>query len=120
MLRERFPDVAVPDDNHASNGVIRFDLKFSGPSARGKPRELWLDHAIVQETCPTHTAETLKFLKAKRTNLIGSSPAFTKTYGSKTRRFSALVDVAKRLTEERKLKSQPNFMYHCFISRILQ
>ena len=28
-----------------------------------------------------------------------------------SRRFSALVDVAKRLTEERKLKSQPNFMY---------
>ena len=25
--------------------------------------------------------------------------------------FSALVDVAKRLTKERKLKSQPNFMY---------
>ena len=111
MLRERFPDVAVPDDNDASNGIIRFDLKFPGPSARGKPREVWLDHAIVQETCPTHAAETLKFLKAKRTNLIESSPAFTKTYGSKTRRFSALVDVAKRLTEERKLKSQPNFMY---------
>ena len=30
MLRERFPDVAVPDDNDASNEVIRFDLKFPG------------------------------------------------------------------------------------------
>ena len=28
MLRERFPDVAVPDDNDAGNGIIRFDLKF--------------------------------------------------------------------------------------------
>ena len=55
--------------------------------------------------------QRLKFLKAKRTNLIESSPAFTKTYDSKTRRFAALVDVAKRLTEERKLKSQPNFTY---------
>ena len=76
-----------------------------------QPREVWFDHAIVQETCPTHAVETLKFLKAKRTNLIESSPAFTKTYGSKTRRFAALVDVAKRLTEEHKLKAQPNFMY---------
>ena len=45
-------DEAVPDDNDASNGIVRFDLKLSGPSARGKPREVWLDHAIVQETCP--------------------------------------------------------------------
>ena len=84
MLRERFPDVTISDDIDASNGIIRFDLKFPGPSARGKPREVWLDHDIIQETCPIHAAETLKFLKAKRTNLIESSPAFTKTYGSKT------------------------------------
>ena len=48
---------------------------------------------------------------AKRTNLIESSPAFTKTYGSKARKYAALVDVAKRLTEERKLKFQPSFMF---------
>ena len=51
MLRERFPHGAIADDGDASNGIIRFDLKFPGPSARGKPREVWLDHAIV---CPTH------------------------------------------------------------------
>ena len=111
MLRERFPDAAIPDDDDVSNGIIRFDLKFPGPSARGKPREVWLDHAIVQETCPTHAKDTLKFLKAKHTNLIQSSPAFVKTYGSKTRRYESLVDVVKRLVEERKLKVQPNFMY---------
>ena len=109
MLRERFPDAAVADDGDASN--TRFDLKISGPSTRGKSREVWLDHAIVQETCPSHAADTLKFLRAKRTNLIESSPAFAKTYGSKTRTYAALVDVVKRLTEERKLKFQPSFMY---------
>lgn len=111
MLRERFPDAAIPDDDDPNKGVIRFDLKFPAPSSDSKPREVWLDHAIVQETCPTHAEDTLKFLAAKRTNLIESSPAFTKTYGSKARKYAALVDVVKRLTEERKLKFQPSFMF---------
>ena len=59
----------------------------------------------------THAGDTLKFLQDKRTNLPGSSPAFAKTYGSKKRRHSALIDVVKRLTEERKLKFQPTFMF---------
>ena len=110
MLRERFPEAAISDDDDSGNGIIRFDLKFPAPASRGKSREVWLDHAIVQETCPTH-ADTLKFLETKHTNLIENSPAFVKTYGSKTRRYAALIDVAKHLTEERKLKFQPDFMF---------
>ena len=65
----------------------------------------------MQETCPSHAVDTLKFLEAKHTHLIDRSPAFLKTYGSKARRYAALIDVVKRLTEERKLKFQPNFIF---------
>ena len=99
-------------------GIIRFDLKFPAPASRGKSREIWLDHAIVQETCPTHAADTVKFLETKHTNLIENSPAFVKTYGSKTRRYAALIDVAKRLTEERTFKLATFHVSHCFVSRI--
>ena len=111
MLREKFPVAPNVADDDDSKGVIRFDLKFPVPVKGGKERELWIDHAIVQETSPTHAADTLKFLESKNTNLIESSPAFTKTRGGKVRRYSALIDVVNRLAEERKLKFQPTFLY---------
>mgnify|MGYP006137750561 CR=1 FL=1 len=93
MLRERFPDAAISDDNDNNNGIIRFDLKFPAPACGNKPREVWLDHAIVQETCPTHATDTLKHLKDEPTNLPEGSPAFLKTYNSKARRYTSLVGV---------------------------
>ena len=113
LLRETFPNApkSNDDDDDLSGGVIRFDLKFPAPSSDGKPREVWLDHAIVQETCPTHAADTLKFLQGELTNLPQDSPAFLKTYGSKVRRYASLIAVAKRLSEDRKLKCEPNFMF---------
>ena len=33
MLRERFPEAVVSDDDDSSNGIIRFDLKFPAPSS---------------------------------------------------------------------------------------
>ena len=51
------------DDDDVNKGVIRFDLKFPVPVKDGKPRELWIDHAIVQETSPTHAENTLEFLE---------------------------------------------------------
>ena len=49
MLRERFPDAAISDENDNNNGIIRFDLKFPAPACGNKPREVWLDHAIVKK-----------------------------------------------------------------------
>ena len=102
MLREKFPNAEISDDD-TNQGVIRFDLKFPAASASSKSREVWFDHAIVQETCPTHAEDTLDF-EAKKGNLSENSPAFQKTYGGKTRRYTALVKVVNRLMEERKLK----------------
>ena len=91
--------------------MIRFDLKFSITVAEGTPQELWIDHAIVQETCPTHAGDTLKFLEDQDSNLPEHSPAFVKTYKGKSRRYGALIDVVNRLTDERRLKSAPKFLF---------
>ena len=109
VLRERFPDVQQFDDVESS-GVIRFNLKFPITVAEGMPQELWIDHAIVQETCPTHAGDTLKFLEDQDSNLPEHSPAFVKTYKGKSRRYGALIDVVNRLTDGR-LKSAPKFLF---------
>jgi len=110
QLREQFP-APVREREDDGNAVLRFDLKFPLPTPIDKPRELWFDHAIVQETCTTHAEDTLKFLEAKATNLPEQSPAFQKTVGTKVRRYSALMEVVQRLAEERKLNFQPNFLF---------
>ena len=111
MLREQFPEAVNADDGDANKGVIRFGLKFPVVVKDGKSREIWIDHAIVQETSPTHAADTLDFLQEDVNHLPENSPAFTKTYGGKVRRYKALIDVVNRLTGERKLKFQPTFLY---------
>ena len=111
MLRERFPEVKQVEDNDESNGIIRFDLKFPVAVPDEKLQELWIDHAIVQETCPTHATDCLKFLEEQDSNLPEHSPAFVKTYKGKARRYGALIDVVNRLTDERRLKSAPKFLF---------
>src|SRR4051794_30848013 len=73
-----------------------------------RPREIIFDHAIVHESSPD---ATLKYLEAKETNSPDDSPAFVKMYGSKTRCFNALIEVAERLVQERKLGYQPKFLF---------
>ncbi len=109
MLRERFPAASHAKDEENGNGVIRFDLKFPSKFP-DKPKEIWLDHAIVQETCTTHAEHTLNYLLDNSVNSLGRSPAFQKTFGAKIRRYACLIDVVKRLMEERKLDSQPQFL----------
>ena len=104
MLREQFPDAVNADDDDVNKGVIRFDLKFPVVVKDGKPRELWIDHAIAQETSPTHAADTLEFLEDDINHLPENSPVFTKTYSGKVRRYKSLIDVVNRLAEERTLK----------------
>ena len=110
MLRESFPPptVAGEDDN---NGIIRFDLKFPMVTPLDRPREVWVDHAIVQETAPTHADATWNFLDEKSTNLPQDSPAFVKTRQAKLARYSALISVVQRLIEQRKLNFQPTFLF---------
>ena len=113
MLREQFPDSVDGNENDddGSKGVIRFDLKFPVTVKDGKPREIWIDHAIVLETSPTRATDTLNFLEEDVNHLPENSPAFTKTYGGKVRRYKSLISVVNRLAEERKLKFHPTFLY---------
>ena len=66
--------------------MIRFDMKFALLTPVDCPREVWFDHAIVQETCPTHAEKTLNYLEAKETNLPAGSPPFQKMHKSKEQR----------------------------------
>ncbi len=110
MLRETFPApvVARDDDN---NGTIRFDMKFPMVTPLDEPREVWFDHAIVQETCPTYADATRRFLEEEITNLPEDGPAFHKAKGMKVLRYSALISVVNRLVEDRKLNFQPTFLF---------
>jgi hypothetical protein len=110
MLRESFPPPSV-DGEDDNNGIIRFDLKLPLATPVDRPREIWLDHVIVQETAPTYAEATLKFLDDKVTNLPEDSPAFQKSRGAKVLRYSALIAVVQRLVEERKLNFQPSFLF---------
>ena len=110
VLREKFPDPTVGGEEE-NNGIIRFDLKLPRATPIDRPRELWIDHAIVQETSPTYADDTLKYLESKSTNLPEESPAIQKIYGAKLRRYSALMDIVQQLAEERKLNFQPSFLF---------
>jgi hypothetical protein len=111
MLREEFPAPSLANDNDG-NGSVRFDLKFPMVTPTAKPRELWFDHAIVQETSPSHAEAMLKYLSADdQDNGLNAAPAFAKTRNTKVGRYSALIAVVKRLQEERKLSFQPSFLF---------
>ena len=110
MLRERFPDAVEGKDEENGNGVIRFDLRLPSKCPPEKPREMWLDHAIVQETCTTHAEDTLNFFLTDELNHPGKSPAFQKTFGAKHRRYRCLVDIVTRLLDERRLEFRPTFL----------
>lgn len=109
MLRERFPASPNAKDEENGKGVIRFDLKLPSKFP-DKPQEMWLDHAIVHETCTNHAEDTLNYLLDDRVNTLGKSSAFQKTFGGKVRRYASLKDVVKRFMEERKLDFQPKFL----------
>ena len=102
------PSVAGEEDN---NGCLRFDMRFPSVKPIDRPKEIWFDHAIVQETSQSYAADVLKFLQTSDENKPAGSVAFTKMYRSKTRRYAALQTVAERLNQERKLAFQPQFLY---------
>ena len=53
----------------------------------------------------------LKYLEENKTHLPTESVAFTKITQSKKRRYASLITVAKRLSEERRLRYQPEFLF---------
>ena len=77
-LRESFPDPTVARDED-NTGTIRFDLRFPMVTPLDPPREIWFDHMIVQETCPTYADATWRFLEEDITNLPENGPAFQKS-----------------------------------------
>src|SRR3954454_6466234 len=66
---------------------------------------------IVQDTCPTYADATWRFLKESITNLPENGPAFQKAHGTKLGRYSALISVAQRLVDDRKLNFRPKFLF---------
>ena len=110
ILRDSFPPPTVARDED-NNGTIRFDLKFSMVTPLDQPREVWFDHVIVQETCPTYAEATWEFLEEAITNLPDQGVAFQKARGAKLLRYSALISVVQRLVEERKLNFRPSFLF---------
>src|SRR3954454_14287914 len=66
---------------------------------------------IVQDTCPTYADATWRFLKESITNLPENGPAFQKAHGTKLGRYSALISVAQRLVDYRKLNFRPKFLF---------
>ena len=75
------------------------------------PREVWFDHMIVQETCPTYADATWRFLEEETRNLAENGPAFQKAKGKKLGTHSALISVVQRLVEERKLNFRPTCLF---------
>ena len=109
-LRESFPDPTVARDAD-NTGTIRFDLRFPMVTPLDHPREVWFDHMIVQETCPTYADATWRFLEEDIMHVPENGPAFQKAKGTKLGRYSALISVVQRLVEERKLDFRPTFLF---------
>ena len=108
MLREEFPAAETKDD---TNAVVRFDLRFPLTKPEDKPKELWFDHAIVQECAATYADDVIRFLEASTDHKPDESPAFIKMKKKKERHYSSLMMVATRLLAEHKLTFQPKFLF---------
>jgi hypothetical protein len=89
--------------------IIRFDLCLAGTTPFDSPKELWLDHAIVQETAQSYQADVLTHLQD---NLETSrSPAFQRLEKMKERKYRPLLPIAKHLMRMRALDFQPTFSF---------
>lgn len=105
-----FPPLVSSKDEDKNN-TVRFDLRFPTLLPVDSPRELWIDHAIVQETSATYALDVLKFLDMKEENHPRDSPAIRKTFGAKLRRYSALKAIVERLSIDQKLDFQPELLF---------
>ena len=92
------------------NSMVRFDLKLV-TGAPDRPKELWVDHAIVHETGTTYAGEVLRFLEASADNDPTLSNAFTKKKMEKKRRYAVVMSTVDALMGARRLYTQPEFLF---------
>ena len=102
-----FPPIVRPGEERAD--MIRYDLRLPSTEPVDCPKELWIDHAIVQETAATYAQDVLDYLHEGK-NPSGSV-AFVKTKGSKLRRYVGMNSVVERLVIEKKLNFRPRFSF---------
>jgi len=108
-IREEFPRNPATTDE--GNCAIRFDLRLPLTKPEDRPREIWLDHAIVHESASSYAEGVLKFLESAKENQPGDSPAFVKMQQKKSRHYAALIEVAERLLTNHRLCFQPKFLF---------
>jgi hypothetical protein len=111
LWREKLPAPVCDKKDPATPSIVRFDLMLPSAVPADCPRKIVCDHAIVHETSPTYAEDVLKYLEENKTHLPTESVAFTKITQSKKRRYASLITVAKRLSEERRLRYQPEFLF---------
>lgn len=92
-----------------SSDMIRYDLRLPSHSPPDCPKELWIDHAIVQETAATYARDVIAHLDDGKKP--GDSPALVKAQGAKLRRYTGLNSVVERLVTEKKLNFRPRFLF---------
>ena len=107
-IRTRLPPISESKEE-ASNNTIRFDLCMAAPFPVDLPRELWLDHAIVQETAESYQEAVISHLEEGKE--VAKSLPFRRMETSKQRRYSALISVAKHLMKVKILDFQPFFLF---------
>ena len=103
-----FPPLVRPEGEERAD-MIRYDLRLPSTEPVDCPKELWIDHAIVQETAMTYAQDVLDYLHEGK-NPSGSV-AFVKTKGSKLRRYVGMNSVVERLVIEKKLNFRPRFSF---------
>ena len=108
MLREEFPAPPATEDG---NNTIHFDLRLPLSKPVDHPREIWLDHAVVNESSNSYAKDVLKFLEASKDNQPELSPAFLKMKKKKENHYNCLIAVAERLHAEHKLQFKPDFLF---------
>ena len=107
-IRSRLPEVEESKDE-AQNNTIRFDLRLAASFPADCPRELWLDHAIVQETATSYQDEVIRELEDLKE--ITQTLPFRRMVSSKHRRYAALVEVAKHMMKLKLLDFTPFFLF---------
>ena len=106
-VRSRLPE--LKDDAKAANNTLRFDLCMAAPYPITLPKELWLDHAIVHETCDSYRDHIIADLDADQ-DPVKSYP-FRRTQATKRRKYAGLIAIATHLAKQKLLDFQPFFLF---------
>jgi hypothetical protein len=89
--------------------IIWFDLCLASNVPIDAPKELWMDHAIVQETASSYQDDMVEHLESG--GQTSRSPAFRRIEQMKERKYRPLLPVAKHLVSLRALDFKPFFQF---------